>query len=329
MPRAKAKPSDESLFGAPAVMTIEAVAGEMKVGDNVTGAMRDGTTATEANPGKIVAVSSPRPVRAQEPIAAPQNLLAALARAASDPRCDPAKIRELFAIQKEIQDEEARVAFTKAYVALQDDLPTIDAKGLIEIAARDKGDRRTSAQSTPFATYQEIHRATKPGLRNHGFALWFAPEIGTDDRIVIRGHLDHIGGHGKEGSLRAPLETSGSKNNLQGAGSTLSYLKRYLAISLLNIISEAAEDKDDDGNLSTNIQVLSEEQLGKIIETAASVMCGEPHLVKHLNANRPKGHPEMKKIADLPGFRFEEAIAALRSYDSNRKAAEKRKGAKQ
>jgi ERF superfamily len=278
---------------------------------------------------RAVAVYAHRNQRVQTIGEPSVNLLAALARAASDPRCDPAKMRELFAIHKEIQDEEARVAFTKAYVALQDDLPTIDAKGRIEIEAREKGARTTRAQSTPYATYQEIHRITKPILRKHGFALWFAPEIGTDDRIVIRGHLDHIGGHGKEGSLRAPLETTGSKNNLQGAGSTLSYLKRYLAISLLNIISEAPDDKDDDGSLRTRLEPLSETQLEAIIEFGGSVLCSEPHLVKHMNSNRPKGHPEITKLVELPTSRFEEAMAALRSYDANRKAVEERKAAQQ
>ncbi len=55
-----------------------------------------------------------------------------------------------------------------------------------------------------------------------------------------------------------PLDTSGSKNNIQGMGSSLTYGKRYLVTAMLNIVTEG-EDKDGNDN-----PPITEEQVNKI-----------------------------------------------------------------
>ena len=179
-----------------------------------------------------------------EPPPPPTNMLAIIADAAANQNVDVGKMRELLSMQKEIRAEEARMSFTRAFIRLQADLPVIDAKGRIVIEG--KGGRR--GQSTLYATFNEIHRVTKPFLKDNGFALSFEPDIGPEGRIIMRGHLDHVDGHSKTCAIPLPLETSGSKNNVQGVGSSISYGKRYATISLLNIVSHAAEDADLDGH---------------------------------------------------------------------------------
>ena len=63
----------------------------------------------------------------------------------------------------------------------------------------------------------------------------------------MRGHLDHVDGHGETCALPLPFETL-EKNNLQGVGSSLSYGRRYALINLCSIISHAATDRDTDGS---------------------------------------------------------------------------------
>ena len=48
--------------------------------------------------------------------------------------------------------------------------------------------------------------------------------------------------------MPAPLDTSGGKSALQGVGSTNSYLRRYIACNIFNIV---VVGDDDDGNGST------------------------------------------------------------------------------
>ena len=187
-------------------------------------------------PSQQVVVRGPAPTTAA-------NMLAVIARAAADPKVDAVKMRQLLDMQKEIRAEEARISFTEAFIEMSAELPVINAKGRIEI----EGKSGKKGQSTPFATFNEINKVTKPILHRYGFALWCEPDFAPDGRIIVHGHLDHRGGHGKTCSISMPLENSGSKNNVQGIGSSLSYGKRYCAVALLNLVSEAQEDKDDDG----------------------------------------------------------------------------------
>lgn len=183
--------------------------------------------------------------------ATPINMLAVIASAASDPRVDVPKMQALLGMQKELEAEQARKAFIAAFIELQRELPEIRTDGKIEIRERESGGQRTGRvqQATPYATFQNIMKTVKPLLREYGFALSFSTEPSPDGtRIIVKGLLEHTGGHFRETHFPLPAEVSGSKNNVQGWGSTFSYGKRYSAIALLNIISNAKEDKDIDGS---------------------------------------------------------------------------------
>lgn len=227
--------------------------GTVKVGDTVTEPGK--------KPGKIVAVATtkrkaPRQdVAVVEPRGAP-NLLAAIVHAANDPKCDPGKMHALIDVRERLMAHEARVAFMTAYIEMQEDLPTINAKGKIEVRKRGADGERTGAvlQSTPYATFNEIHRVVKPILRKHKFGLMMLPDVAPAGGVLMRGQLIYVSDtqygkmvHAEQCVIAAPLETSGSKNNVQGVGSSLSYTKRYCAIALLNLVSHAEADKDDDG----------------------------------------------------------------------------------
>jgi hypothetical protein len=175
---------------------------------------------------------------------APMNMLAVLANAASDPKCEPAKMRELYAIHKEMAQDQAKIDFIRDFAALQSENLHIDAKGLIVIPAKEG----KTGQKTPYAKFNDIMKAIRPLLQKHGFTLSFATEPSTDaSRLIVKGFLDHKGGHQRSSAFPLPAEVSGSKNNVQGWGSSMSYGKRYCTIALLNLTSEALEDQDDDG----------------------------------------------------------------------------------
>ena len=201
------------------------------------------TAVAKAEPQRAVAKAEPKE---------PASMLAVIARAAADPRCNPENMRMMLDMQKEIVAEEARMAFNEDFIAMQLDLPVINAKGRIEILKKGSDGQRIKGrdpveQSTPYATFNEMNRITKPILQKHRFALSFLTDQGTDGRLIVKGVLKHIRGHQETTTLSLPLETSGSKNNVQGFGSSMSYGKRYATIALLNLVSEAMEDRDDDG----------------------------------------------------------------------------------
>lgn len=185
---------------------------------------------------------------ADEP--APANFLAVIARAAADPRTDIAKMQALLDMQKQIEEREAEKAYTRDFIALQDVLPVINRDGKIEIRAKDQSGGRTGAlqQSTPYSTYPNIMKVCKPLLRAHGFGFNSRVAPAPDGKILVRSKLRHVEHFWEESEFPLPAETSGSKNNVQGWGSSQQYGMRYNAIALLNIISEAPQDQDKNGH---------------------------------------------------------------------------------
>ena len=181
--------------------------------------------------------------------------LAMIERAARDPAIDLAKLQGLMAMKKEVEADRASVAFAEAFNELQPDLPVIDRKGRIVVYS--KADREkpggvpedaTPQQKTPYATLDDIIEALREPLHKHGFSLRFEHESASDGRISTTAILRHRLGH-SERATTPPLQhdSSGSKNNVQAIGSSLTYGRRYALMAVLPIVSHAPQDADDDG----------------------------------------------------------------------------------
>ena len=270
--------------------------------------------------GSGVAVCAPA-----KPLAnvTPLNMLAVLANAAGDPKCEPAKMRELYAIHKEMAADQAKIDFIRDFAALQAENLHINAKGKIVIPAKDG----RAGQSTPYAKFNDITKAIKPLLKKHHFTLSFETEPSTDaSRLIVKGRLAHDHGHERVTAFPLPAETSGSKNNVQGWGSSMSYGKRYCTIALLNLTSEAMEDEDDDGAAAgkadpTKIVQAAEPDVPKTLtvdqtqDLLALIKSSGVGLERFLEKYNLKG------VIDLPQSRLVEATNALNNYAKNNKAA--------
>lgn len=225
----------------------------------------------------------------------PTNMLQVIATAVMDPRCDVTKMQALLDMQRQIEDRDSMKEFNRNFIALQEELPTIRQDGKIVIP----GKEGRAGQATPYATFNSIMKVIKPLLVKHGFALSFLTEPAAE-RLLVKGLLE---GHGHHRSTAFPLpaETSGSKNNVQGWGSSMSYGKRYCTIALLNIVSEAKEDADTDGFPGSGENV-SPAQLKVLIKMADDA-----------GADKAKFCEVMKvdSMADIPSSRFEEAKTQL------------------
>lgn len=180
----------------------------------------------------------------------PAHMLKVIAEAAANPECDAGKMKALHDLMKDIYEFEGKKAFTRAFNALQAELPAINRDGRIDHSA-DGGDRTRSgkkALKTQYSTYPNIMRVVNPLLKKNGFTLSNVVEPSPDGaRIHVVGYLDHIDGHSRVSRFPMSIDTTGGKNNQQGWGSSQQYAMRYNAIALLNIVSEAPQDQDNDG----------------------------------------------------------------------------------
>jgi hypothetical protein len=273
-------------------------------------------TAKRRKASRAVAVHQP-----QAPKEA-KNVLAIIADAAANPAINPTVMRELLDMQKEIMAEQSKRDFNAAFIALQKELPTIRRDGKIEIREKVAGERTGRVQqSTPYATFNGIMQVIKPLLIKHGFALSFETEP-MGDRLLVKGRLE---GHGHERNTAFPLpaETSGSKNNVQGWGSSMSYGKRYCTVALLNIISEDPADRDTDGN--PNKPTLKDAKGGGFVETPDRPKITEEQAIAlrdliewcGVGTKRFVEHYGIKAVSDLPADMFTAAEKSCKDYHEN------------
>jgi hypothetical protein len=165
-------------------------------------------------------------------------LLLAIQRATAADNLDLGKIKELFSLHRELKAEAARIAYDAAFAKLQLDLPIIDENG--EVVGRDG-----QVQST-YAEWEDINEAIKPILARYGFGLSFRTGRTDDaDHIpTVTAIISHDQGHRESTTMELPEDLSGDMNDLQAVGSATSYMKRYTALAILNLVSRKREDDD-------------------------------------------------------------------------------------
>lgn len=169
------------------------------------------------------------------------HLISALMKAATDiANVDIDKMERLWLMHKEQVAMRAEQEFSMAKVSLAMELPAIPKSKKIEFI-----DKNNQKRETPYADRGDIESVLEPLCQRHGFSKEYSTKT-IDGKACQALTVRHTSGH-KEvyESPYMPLDTSGSKNNNQAAGSTAEYGKRYALVGAFNIIGV---DKDDDGN---------------------------------------------------------------------------------
>lgn len=203
--------------------------------------------------------------------------IAMITAAVKDPTFDAAKLHALLDFQERVDAKAREASFNESLARMQPLLPTITKNGMIRIPPKDG----KAGQETAYAKYEDIDRMIRPLMMMEGFSFSFtsAPPS-TDGRYLITGTLRHRDGFCISSSIPLALETSGSKNNVQGMGSTISYGKRYLVCMLLNLV---AEGEDNDGN-PVVINEQQRENLTTLMDAANFTPDQKRKVLKWLNA---------------------------------------------
>jgi len=161
--------------------------------------------------------------------------LAMIERAARDPQIDIAKMERLFQMHAEKQARDAKAMFLASLSRMQSELPAAVRAG-------------TAHNGKRYARFEDVMEALRPVLSKHGFSITF--RVDQDDKtLTVTGILGHAQGHTEQTSIRLPADTSGAKNAVQAWGSSASYGKRYVAMTLTGI----ATDDDDDGRSAASV----------------------------------------------------------------------------
>lgn len=198
------------------------------------------------------------------------HIIGALLTAASDPKNDVDKMERLWIMHKEALAMRAEQEYAIAKNALAMEIPPIPKNHVIEFL-----DKKNKLQRTPYADRGDIEKVLDPICQKHGFSREYTTEV-VDGKIQTVLIVRHVGGH-KEyyRSPPMPLDTTGSKNNNQAAGSTSEYGKRYALIGAFNIIGV---DRDDDGNLGESPEDAGKDKFAEKVKEQSSVQDVKPKI---------------------------------------------------
>lgn len=174
----------------------------------------------------------------QEPTTESANIMAVIARAASDPHTDVEKLERLADLYRSIRAEQAAQAF---------DAAMSDAQSEMRQIATDANNPQTKSR---YASYAALDRAIRPIYTKHGFSLGFGTAEGAPpDYVRVRCRVSHRDGHRAVEHVDMPADGKGAKGGdvmtkTHATGAALTYGQRYL----LKLIFNIAVGDDDDGN---------------------------------------------------------------------------------
>ena len=219
-------------------------------------------------------------------------LMSMIERVCLDPNADISKLEKMLDMQERILDRNAKQSFTADLASMQIELPRI----------AEKGEGHNKAK---YALLEDINDAVRPVLNKYGFAVTFSIDQ-QSAQVTVIARLSHRMGFSEETRLTLPLDTSGSKNAVQAAGSTISYGKRYAICALLNI----STGMDTDGNLTPFLQqnngLVTGAQVAQLISAITAAGLTPDAFCENKTVN-------ISSIDHLPAQRFEGAIAFLKS----------------
>jgi len=143
-------------------------------------------------------------------------------------------IKELRALQKEYEADEARKAYNSAFAAFK-----ADAVKIIKNRTVDAG----PLSGKKYAELFQVVNALTPTLSKHGLSASWSITKDEKDWLEVTCTLKHALGHSDCVAMGGPPDTGGAKSPIQARASTVSYLERYTLKAICGV-SEQGDDKD-------------------------------------------------------------------------------------
>lgn len=175
----------------------------------------------------------------QTPTAA--QAFASLIEMAKDPNFDADKLKTLADLQLSMLDRQKEQEFMRDKVAAVREMPRITKRGAIL--------NKNNVVQSRYSRWEDIHKVITPILFKYNLVLTHIIDEGQGGGVTVQPVLTHTNGYmEKGGKMPITLDTTGSKNSTQGAGSAATYGQRYTTVKFLNI-REDGVDNDAQDNL--------------------------------------------------------------------------------
>ncbi len=141
-----------------------------------------------------------------------------------------AALERLCGLYERMQSAEAEKQFAAAFVALQAEMPKVNATKAVP--------NNDGTVRYKFAPFEELMRQIAPMLQKHGFTVSFGNRY-EDNRLVETCTLQHIGGHKRSNDFAVRIGSGPPKaSESQADGAAATYAKRFALTDALNIVVE-------------------------------------------------------------------------------------------
>jgi len=229
------------------------------------------------------------------------NSPADMIRAAVEGKADLQQLKELLAIQKDWEANEARKIFTQSFASAQAKIASV---------IKTKVNPQTHSK---YADLGDIIVSASRVYTAEGFSVIFYEGVTTvADSIRVCADILHKAGHKETYHYDVPLDGVGLKGNanmtkIHGKSSSVSYGRRYLMCMIWNIPTQ----DDNDGNNGA-VEYISEAEGNKIMD-----------MVTEISADLSKflAYMKVEKLEEISKSDYNKAITALEN-------AKKKKGIK-
>jgi hypothetical protein len=237
----------------------------------------------------------------------PPTVLALIERVALDPHADVEKLDRMMAMYEGLKAKEAELAFNGAKGRILKKLAGIKiVKNRPVLSEIDNGGpQKGTFGAFKYAPLEEIDKHLRPLLAEEEMDLSYSDEPCDGGGILVRGRLKHLpGGHYEDSFMPAPPDTTGGKSNVQAVGSTNSFLRRYVACNIFNIV---VVGDDDDGTEGT----IDEAQAKTILELIKKAKVG-PKFLKYMRAQSLEEAGSLEAaVATIAARDYRKAVSTL------------------
>jgi hypothetical protein len=194
------------------------------------------------------------------------TMLQMVERLALDERVDAGKLETVMRVANQQQDREREIQFYQDKNRAVREMPAIRKDGRIVIAGKNGEPDRVQGH---FEKWADVQAAVTPVLDRHNLVLTHKIDH-ADGQTVVIAVLTHDNGFREEsGPMRLPLDTSGGKNNVQGAGSSQTYGMRYTTRAICGLKLIGGQGDDDGLLIPLPDEPLNDQQQRRLREAEA------------------------------------------------------------
>jgi hypothetical protein len=202
------------------------------------------------------------------------------------------KMEQLFRLQLQWEENEAKKAYNKAFAAFK-----AESVQIIKNITVSDGPLKGKKYADLFAAVDAI----TPALSRHGLSHSWRLTKDEEKWLEVTCTIEHELGYSKSASMGGPPDTGGAKNAIQARASSRSYLERY---TLLSITGLAASDQDKDGNnlKKEDLEVITEQQANDLLALIENVGADVARFCTFYKINA---------VTELPVTKYNQAVKGL------------------